>query len=196
MARHCRSGRLAGRSNLNSFELKGLYIYDLQETYVSPSVQPILGYSVEEAVNKPLEEVLSPASFDYAMRALAEALASGEQEQDNLARSRPLELQHYRKDSSTICAEVTTAFLRDQDGRLVEIIGVTRDITKRRLRMEKLRAMSLVDELTGLYNRRGFMTLSQQQVKVVYRTRRSMAVLFIDFDDLKLINDRFAERSR
>ncbi len=161
----------------------------LRFTYVSPSVQTLLGYSVGEATNKPLDQVLTPASFDFAMRALAEALASGEQEQDNLLRSRPLELEHYRKDGSTIWAEVTTAFLRDHDGRLTEIIGVTRDITKRRLRMEKLRAMSLVDELTGLYNRRGFLTLSQQQLKLAYRTRRSMAVLFMDFDDLKLIND-------
>jgi diguanylate cyclase (GGDEF)-like protein/PAS domain S-box-containing protein len=161
----------------------------LRFVYVSPSVQTMLGYSVEEAINSPLDKVLTPASFDYAMRSLAEALASGEEEQDNLVRSRPLELEHCRKDGSTIWAEVTTSFLRDRDGRLVEIMGVTRDITERRLRMEKLRAISLVDELTGLHNRRGFLTLSQQQLKVAYRTRRTMAVLFIDFDNLKLIND-------
>lgn len=47
----------------------------------------------------------------------------------------------------------------------------------------------LVDELTGLYNRRGFLTLGQQQLRMADRTRRRIFLLFVDFDDLKWIND-------
>ena len=54
---------------------------------------------------------------------------------------------------------------------------------------EQLRALSLVDELTGLYNRRGFLTLAQQQLKLANRTKRGMLLLFADLDDLKGIND-------
>ena len=52
-----------------------------------------------------------------------------------------------------------------------------------------LRATSLVDELTGLYNRRGFLFLAQQQVKIADRTKRGMLLLFADLDDLKRVND-------
>jgi diguanylate cyclase (GGDEF)-like protein len=45
--------------------------------------------------------------------------------------------------------------------------------------------------MTGLHNRRAFVTLGDQQLKVAYRTKRSMAVLFIDLDNMKLINDAF-----
>jgi diguanylate cyclase (GGDEF)-like protein len=56
---------------------------------------------------------------------------------------------------------------------------------------ETLRALALIDDLTGLYNRRGFLALGQQQLKMADRTKRRMLLLFADFDDLKRINDTF-----
>jgi diguanylate cyclase (GGDEF)-like protein len=52
-----------------------------------------------------------------------------------------------------------------------------------------LKRMSLVDDLTGLYNRRGFMTLADQQLKTAHRERLKPIVLFADLDDMKWIND-------
>ncbi len=63
------------------------------------------------------------------------------------------------------------------------------DITDRKRMEEELRALSLVDELTGLYNRRGFMTLATQQLRVARRENRSDVLAFLDLDDLKGIND-------
>lgn len=54
-----------------------------------------------------------------------------------------------------------------------------------------LRAMSLVDELTGLYNRRGFLTLARQQIKMSDRMGRRVTSIFVDLDGLKAINDSF-----
>ena len=54
---------------------------------------------------------------------------------------------------------------------------------------QNLRHLSLRDDLTGLYNRRGFQTLAEQQLKQVRRTRRTLSVLFADLDGLKTIND-------
>ncbi len=65
-----------------------------------------------------------------------------------------------------------------------------RDITELVNLREKLRSLSLVDELTLLYNRRGFSTLATQQIKTANRMRRLLLLFFIDLDDLKLINDR------
>lgn len=67
----------------------------------------------------------------------------------------------------------------------------SRDVTERRRTEEALRTLSLVDDLTGLYNRRGFLTLAQQQLKLARRSHRELLLLFIDMDDFKAINDTF-----
>jgi GGDEF domain-containing protein len=54
------------------------------------------------------------------------------------------------------------------------------DVTERREMERKLKAAALTDVLTGLLNRRGFLTLSEQQCKLVKRTRRRLALLYID----------------
>ena len=61
-------------------------------------------------------------------------------------------------------------------------------------KLGELRAMSLVDELTGLHNRRGFLFLAQQHVKIANRTKRGMLLLFADLDDMKQINDRLGHQ--
>lgn len=52
-----------------------------------------------------------------------------------------------------------------------------------------LRTRSLIDELTGLYNRRGFLALAQHLLRASQRRERSYALLFIDLDGLKRVND-------
>ncbi|MBI5583616.1 MAG: PAS domain S-box protein [Deltaproteobacteria bacterium] len=66
-----------------------------------------------------------------------------------------------------------------------------RDITDQKRAQEELRALSLIDELTGLYNRRGFLTLARQQLKMADRMQRGIFLLFADLDDLKDINDNY-----
>jgi diguanylate cyclase (GGDEF)-like protein len=55
--------------------------------------------------------------------------------------------------------------------------------------MEELQSLSLVDELTGIYNRRGFYWIARQQLKTARRMELGMYCLFIDVDGLKKIND-------
>ncbi len=76
---------------------------------------------------------------------------------------------------------------------------VTQELLVRALRyaverhglQEELRSLSLVDDLTGLNNRRGFLTLAKQQIKLADRTKRALLVLFADLDRMKWINDTF-----
>ncbi|BAY38592.1 diguanylate cyclase with GAF sensor [Nostoc sp. NIES-2111] len=55
----------------------------------------------------------------------------------------------------------------------------------------EIRRLSLTDELTGLYNRRGFFLFADQQLKLTHRLEKSCCLLFIDLDGLKQINDTF-----
>jgi diguanylate cyclase (GGDEF)-like protein/PAS domain S-box-containing protein len=72
-----------------------------------------------------------------------------------------------------------------------QLFVLERDITEQKRSQEELRSLSLIDELTGLYNRRGFLTLARQQLKMASRMNRGMFLLFADLDDLKDINDRY-----
>ena len=58
----------------------------------------------------------------------------------------------------------------------------------------EVHALSLTDGLTGLYNRRGFTTLSEQQLKVARHSQRGLILLYADLDRLKYINDTFGHQ--
>jgi PleD family two-component response regulator len=64
-----------------------------------------------------------------------------------------------------------------------------RDITERKRSEQVLRTMTMIDELTGLYNRRGFLAFAEQQVRTADRTGNHLWLLFADLDGLKRIND-------
>jgi len=122
---------------------------NLQLTYISPSVSHLLGYSVEEAMAQTIEERLTPASLEVARGAFADVLAvDGAAQEDVGRRPRPtresltLDLEFTRKDGSTVWTEVKATLLRDLDGRPVEVLGVTRDITERRQAEEAMRQRS------------------------------------------------------
>jgi len=56
---------------------------------------------------------------------------------------------------------------------------------------EELRTLSFIDELTGLYNRRGFLIIGAKQAKISKRTKENMLLMFVDLDGMKWINDSF-----
>lgn len=77
--------------------------------------------------------------------------------------------------------------------------GVIRDLLRRALKcatkqyvvQTELSNLALKDELTGLYNRRGFLALADRQLKLAHRSDRSLLLFFMDLDGLKEINDVF-----
>ena len=66
-------------------------------------------------------------------------------------------------------------------------------IERQRLQAE-LRNLAICDDLTGLYNRRGFLTLAQHQARLACRTGKSFLIIFVDVDGLKPINDTFGHQ--
>jgi diguanylate cyclase (GGDEF)-like protein/PAS domain S-box-containing protein len=74
------------------------------------------------------------------------------------------------------------------------VLGTVVDITARKQLEDALRALALIDELTGLYNRRGFMTLAERQLTLVRRKHQCLVLVAADLDGLKEINDRFGHQ--
>jgi diguanylate cyclase (GGDEF)-like protein/PAS domain S-box-containing protein len=85
--------------------------------------------------------------------------------------------------------EVNTSILQDKKGLTLCYLISLHDITERKLTEEKLRELSLVDELTGLSNRRGFYILATQLIQMTQRMKLTAVLIYIDMDGLKLIND-------
>jgi len=70
-----------------------------------------------------------------------------------------------------------------------KLIARVEDVTERRHLEAVLWELALVDDLTGLHNRRSFMLLAEQALKEAARARRPTIGLFLDVDGLKVIND-------
>jgi diguanylate cyclase (GGDEF)-like protein/PAS domain S-box-containing protein len=87
-----------------------------------------------------------------------------------------------------------TAPIFDQDGKVINGVGIVEDITKRKMMEEELRSLSLTDELTGIYNRRGFFTLAEKLLKIAKRQRKGLCMLYADLDGLKEINDSWGHQ--
>ena len=77
----------------------------------------------------------------------------------------------------------------DGDGRVVRIAVFGTDITRHRQMEKHLETIALTDQLTGLYNRRGFIDLAERQLQFCKRSKQKMLLFFADVDKMKWIND-------
>jgi len=68
---------------------------------------------------------------------------------------------------------------------------VIRDITERKQTEATLRSLSLVDDLTGLYNRRGFLAFAEREWQRAQREGRTVFLFYLDLDDFKAVNDTY-----
>jgi len=94
-----------------------------------------------------------------------------------------------RRDGKVVWVRNTMVPHRDETGQVIRYDGLIEDIAKRKNIEEELRAASIIDDLTGLHNRRGFLALAQQQLKIATRLKRPLLLFFIDLDGMKWIND-------
>lgn len=111
-----------------------IWLFDFAEnrfTWISPSVERLLGYTPEEALRRSISESLSPESLRMVTEQLPRRLARFAT-QDESARRQMAELDQTRKDGTTVPTEVMTTFVTDAGGRVTHMQGVTRDISERR----------------------------------------------------------------
>jgi len=100
---------------------------DLNITYISPSIEKVLGFTVAERRKQPLEEQMPPEAMQMAVDRLAEELQF-DRERDP-ERHDLLELDFYHKNGSVRCLETALSFIRDEQGKPLGIHGLSRDVT-------------------------------------------------------------------
>jgi diguanylate cyclase (GGDEF)-like protein/PAS domain S-box-containing protein len=83
----------------------------------------------------------------------------------------------------------------DSKGLVVRIAVFGMDITERRKMEHYLETMAFTDQLTGLYNRRGFMNLATNQLKISKRSKQKTLLFFADIDKMKWINDNLGHEN-
>ncbi len=89
--------------------------------------------------------------------------------------------------------DITSRIIKHE--RQALIMSMVRDTTDTHKQLERLAQQCFTDELTGLYNRRGFLAIAQHQIDSARRQRRRIIAIFADMDGLKEINDRLGHKA-
>lgn len=140
----------------------------------------LFGYTDREATGKNINDLIVPKEFVEEGEKLTAKVAAGE----NVT----AESLRRHKDGHRFWVSISATPFRVDD-EPTRVYAMYHDISDRKRAEEELKKLLLVDELTGLPNRRGFITLSEQALKVATRMQRDVLMIFIDVDHLKHIND-------
>ena len=176
----------------NAWEVIWTMAMDTKITYVSPAVEQVRGITPDEAKNQSLEEIHPPESAarvaDYYQRVFA-AVEIGAAPPSFRG-----ELEYYRKDGSIMTGELQVIPHRDATGQVIELIGVTRDISERKAFEAELRNFAVTDGLTGVWNRRQGTELLAADLSA-RRPGQALSLLMLDIDHFKAINDTFGHQA-
>ncbi len=115
---------------------------DLNATYVSPSVEKILGYTVEERKKQKMEDMVTPKTFERVMAMFVKELEREKLPGVDLDRSVNTEVEYFHKNGSIVWMENTVKAIRDEFNAIVGMYGVSHDITERKLFMNKLKGIN------------------------------------------------------
>ncbi len=148
--------------------------------YVNKRWKEVLGYTDEEIKHLTLKDILKPESYENCIKKFEETKSGKVLEN--------VEAIFITKYGDEIIAEGNIS-PQIKNGKFICTRAIFRDISIHKRIEETLRALSVLDALTGLYNRRGFAAIARQQLELAIRMKRNAIMFFIDIDGMKWIND-------
>jgi diguanylate cyclase (GGDEF)-like protein/PAS domain S-box-containing protein len=149
--------------------------------YQSPSIERVLGYTVEEVTGRPFEQLLHPDEQGRLLRRLTDGAGA-------TGRSEVIDCLLAHKDGSLRHFEILHADLLS-DTAVGGIVLNGRDVSERKAFEEQLAHQAFHDPVTHLANRALFNERVRHAVARTLRDGIGMAVLFVDLDDFKTVND-------
>lgn len=163
----------------------GMAIIALDGKYieVNQALCRLLGYSKEELEKMTFQDITYPDDLAIDV-ANSKKLIAGK------IRSHHIEKRYIRKDGTLIWVQLTASILRDSaTNKPLYFIAQVEDITERKEVEDKIRQLAYYDSLTNLPNRRLLLDRLIQAIDTAKRHHRILAVLFIDLDNFKGVND-------
>ena len=170
-----------------------LWIYSFKNkrfSYMSPSIKDLRGFSVEEALEQSLEDVMVKESYLSVKKIIEQGINEFIQN-PNEPISQMVAAKFKHRDGGEIWLEVTAKLALNKDGE-IEMIGSSREITGRKKREDEILYMSYHDQLTGLYNRRFYEEVLKN---IDTKENLPLTILIGDVNGLKLINDSFGHKA-
>lgn len=171
--------------------------FDLKVTYLSPSSEKLLGYTLEEIQALSLDKLIAPSSMSTAMKFYSEELSRALVSSPEYVLTRTLELEFICKDGHTVWVECMFSLIRDESGKPVSILGESRSITERRQMEDELRASesnfrhSLDDSPLGV-------RISSMEGETIYANKAILDIYGYDnIEELKntSLKDRYTPES-
>ena len=162
---------------------EGIWEIDAQAltSFVNPKMAHMLGFQIEDMLGQPL------ASFmDEEGRAILERNIARREE--GIAERH--EFKFLRRDGSALWATLATNPIFDSGGGYLGALALVSDITTQRIASERIWRQANVDQLTGLPNRHMFLDRLHHEARRARRDGKCLALLFIDLDHFKQVNDR------
>lgn len=141
----------------------------------------LYGYAAEEILGRSIL-TLEPADRSQEELQQFERVKGGEPVQH-------FETVRVHKDGRRVIVSLTLSAIKDASGRIIGVSKIARDVTATKQAEEQIRFLAQHDALTGLPNRLLFKDHINQAIAHAHRARRETAVLFIDLDHFKHIND-------
>jgi len=175
----------------NSRDVIILADFDGRRSYVSAAAGQMVGWSAQEVQRKHSTELVHPEDL-RDVNAAVSGLRAGDE-------GAMIECRVMKKDGQYIWVEASLRVVRDPDTKLRSgILNIVRDITDRKAAEQKLReaynaveALSTLDSLTGLANRRRFDECLEKEWRRAIREGEPLSLLLVDVDHFKSYNDSF-----
>ncbi|SFP30878.1 EAL domain-containing protein [Pseudomonas borbori] len=149
--------------------------------YVNPAFERITGYSAAEAIGRNCRFLQGNEHEQAGIAEIRQSLA--EQRDSHVV------LRNFRKDGTPFWNDLYIAPVPDEEGEITHFIGVQNDISEQKRFESELAYNASHDVLTGLPNRSLLEDRLSQGCQISRRYKRSLAVMFIDLDGFKPIND-------
>jgi diguanylate cyclase (GGDEF)-like protein/PAS domain S-box-containing protein len=147
------------------------------------SFQRLTGYARDEAVGRRIDILRSGRHGTVFWRGVRRELAAHGYWYG--------EIRLHRRDGGEFIAQQTISAVRDEDGAVRQYVALFTDVTQAREQAEKLERAAHYDALTALPNRVLLTARLERAIAEALRERRPLAVVFIDIDGFKTINDTF-----
>jgi diguanylate cyclase (GGDEF)-like protein/PAS domain S-box-containing protein len=151
-------------------------------TYTSHKVTNLLGYRPEQVIGARAFELMVPEDSERLERLFQQVREVRQPFYGFEYRARDMH-------GTLVTLETNGSPIFAPDGALLGYRGVTRDISRRKEDEHRLLYLAEHDALTGLASRQNFLDLLDDEIRLATSSKLSLALLFVDLDDFKLIND-------